>query len=87
MAIRLPTALIVLVNPMVPAPGESAGQWWAATGQKPAMVEEPWPLTAWPGVATAVIQGSDDRLFPVEFERRVARERLGVELDVLPGGP
>lgn len=25
--------LLVLVNAMVPAPGETAGEWWAATGQ------------------------------------------------------
>jgi pimeloyl-ACP methyl ester carboxylesterase len=31
-AARLPVASIVLVNPMVPAAGESPGQWWAATG-------------------------------------------------------
>jgi pimeloyl-ACP methyl ester carboxylesterase len=130
---RRPSELIVLVNPMVPAPGESASQWWAATGQKPAMVEhlsslglgrtdfdmvedffhdvppavresamqqgepeqadkpfeEPWPLSAWPDIATAVIQGSDDRLFPVEFQRRVVHERLGIDahdVTVLPGG-
>lgn len=129
-ASRLPTSLIVLVNPMVPAPGESAAQWWAATGQKAAMTEhltrirlgrtefdmledffhdvpptvreaameagepdqadkpfeEPWPLTAWPDVPTVVIQGSDDRLFPEDFQRRVVRDRLGVDLAVVPGG-
>jgi pimeloyl-ACP methyl ester carboxylesterase len=130
---RLRAELIVLVNPMVPAPGEAAGQWWAATGQKAAMVEhftalglgrtsfdmvedffhdvppavrdeamragepqqadkpfeEPWPLAAWPDIATVVIQGSDDRLFPLEFQRRVVRDRLGLgpeSLTVLPGG-
>jgi pimeloyl-ACP methyl ester carboxylesterase len=130
---RLPAELIVLVNPMVPAPGESASQWWAATGQKPAMVEhlsslglgrtdfdmvedffhdvppavreaamqqgepeqadkpfeEPWPLAAWPDIATVVIQGSDDRLFPLEFQRRVVHDRLGIDahdVAVLPGG-
>lgn len=36
---RTPTDQILLVNPMIPAPGESAGQWWSATGQKDAMVE------------------------------------------------
>ena len=36
---RRPAALIVLVNPLVPTPGESVGQWWVATGQKAAMVE------------------------------------------------
>ncbi|MEW2475399.1 alpha/beta fold hydrolase [Micromonospora gifhornensis] len=29
---RLPVDLLVLLNAMVPRPGESAGQWWAATG-------------------------------------------------------
>ncbi|PRC47841.1 alpha/beta hydrolase, partial [Mycobacterium sp. ITM-2017-0098] len=36
---RLPTESLVLVNPMVPTPGESAGQWWTNTGQKQAQVE------------------------------------------------
>jgi pimeloyl-ACP methyl ester carboxylesterase len=36
---RRPAALIVLVNPMVPAPGEAAGQWWAATGQEAARID------------------------------------------------
>ena len=29
---RLPVSLLVLVAAMVPAPGESAGEWWANTG-------------------------------------------------------
>jgi pimeloyl-ACP methyl ester carboxylesterase len=33
-----------------------------------------------------VIQGSDDRLFPLEFQRRVVSSRLGLELEVMPGG-
>jgi pimeloyl-ACP methyl ester carboxylesterase len=32
------------------------------------------------------LAGGDDRLFPAEFQQRVARERLGIELDVIPGG-
>src|SRR4051812_29630919 len=127
---RVRTARIVLVNPMTPRPGESAGQWWEATGQKQAMLanfrriglgdkdfdevedffhdvpadvreeafrqpeprqsdtpfEQPWPLDAWPDVPTSVIQGRDDRLFPLDFQRRVVRERLGLELDVIAGG-
>ena len=47
---------------------------------------DPWPLAAWPAVPTTGIAGRDDRLFPVEFQQRVARERLGLEIDVLPGG-
>jgi len=30
---RLDVARIVLVAPMIPAPGESAGEWWSAVGQ------------------------------------------------------
>ncbi len=41
---------------------------------------------AWPSVPIRVLAGADDRLFPAPFQRRVARERLGVEADVLPGG-
>jgi pimeloyl-ACP methyl ester carboxylesterase len=41
---------------------------------------------AWPDIPIRVLAGADDRLFPAEFQRRVARERLGVEADVLPGG-
>jgi hypothetical protein len=33
-----------------------------------------------------VVAGRDDRLFPLEFQRRVARERLGTDVDVVPGG-
>lgn len=54
--------------------------------QSEAPLGQPWPLAAWPDVATVVIQGSDDRLFPVEFQRRVVRERLGLDIEVLPGG-
>lgn len=35
---RLPVELIVLVNPMVPAPGESAGGWWEHTAHAESMV-------------------------------------------------
>jgi pimeloyl-ACP methyl ester carboxylesterase len=50
------------------------------------MFVEPWPLDAWPEVPTRVLIPRDDRLFPREFQRRVARERLGVEIDEMPGG-
>jgi pimeloyl-ACP methyl ester carboxylesterase len=118
-ASRVLVASIVLVNPMVPASGESPGQWWEATGHDevvpefdpvedffhdvPAAVREvafrqgeprqsntpfgqPWPLDRWPEVPTRVIAGADDRLFPLEFQRRVVRSRLGLEVDVMPGG-
>ena len=58
----------------------------AEKGQADRPFGEPWPLAAWPDAPTAGVAGRDDRLFPVEFQRRVARQRIGVELDVLPGG-
>jgi hypothetical protein len=32
------------------------------------------------------VAGADDRFFPVDFQRALARDRLGLEADVLPGG-
>ena len=43
-------------------------------------------FTAWPAVAIRVLAGADDRFFPVGLQRRVARDRLGIEADVRPGG-
>jgi pimeloyl-ACP methyl ester carboxylesterase len=128
---RLPVARIALVCPMIPAPGESAGEWWAATGQPAARRElderegrdpeapfdviegffhdvpadvlaealarggrrqsdtpfaQPWPLARWPRVPTTVIAGRRDRLFPLPFMRRLARERLGVPVAVIDSG-
>ena len=41
---------------------------------------------SWPSVPIGVAAGVDDRFFPVEFQQRVARERLNLDADVLPGG-
>jgi Alpha/beta hydrolase family len=41
---------------------------------------------SWPPVLMRAVAGADDRFFPAEFQRRVARERLGLETDELPGG-
>jgi len=46
----------------------------------------PCRFQAWPDVPIRVIAGRDDRLFPIEFQRRVAKERFGVAIDELPGG-
>lgn len=128
---RLPVRLLVMLNPMIPAPGETPGDWWENTGQAAAAAKaaaadgrpadfdvrrdffhdvpeslteeafaadvrvaeldtvfsEPWPLSEWPDVPTLVLQGLDDRLFPPEFQRSIARERLGLDLiEELPGG-
>ena len=128
---RLPVDWLVLVNAMIPVPGETAGDWWANTGQGEAarandrregrdpdagfdpsiiffhdippdvlptvlasetgdpagsLFETPCPLSRWPDVPTTVLAGRDDRLFPFEFQVRVARERLGLAAEPLPGG-
>lgn len=126
---RLVPAHLVLLNAMVPMPGESAGDWWDVTGQQEArhaaevaagrdpdapfdlealflhdvppaarrflegdgnpadsLFEAPPALAAWPDVPTTVVSTSGDRLFPLAFQQRVARGRLGLEPVVLPGG-
>ena len=47
---------------------------------------EPWPLEQWPKVPTRVLAGRDDRLFPLEFMRRLALERLNIVADVIDTG-
>ncbi|MCK6211547.1 alpha/beta hydrolase [Georgenia sp. EYE_87] len=49
------------------------------------IMSEPWPLTAWPDVPTSYLVLRDDRFFPASFLHRLARERLGVEADEMPG--
>jgi pimeloyl-ACP methyl ester carboxylesterase len=43
-------------------------------------------FTGWPPVPIRVVAGAYDRFFPVDFQRSVAADRLGLEADVLPGG-
>jgi pimeloyl-ACP methyl ester carboxylesterase len=128
---RVPVDLLVLLNAMIPAPGESPGDWWTNTGHAQARAEHaarhgrapnaafnllddffhdvppdviaeatargepaqsatpfslPWPLKKWPDVPTRFLQGRDDRFFPLEFQRRVVRERLGIPVDEMAGG-
>jgi len=128
---RRPVTLLVLLNAMIPRPGETGNDWWSNTRSGAAMrdyhaaiglppgaseddavlyyhdlppdlaaeaqrrtwqdqastpMEQPWPLTAWPDVSTRVLAGRDDRLFPLDFQRSVARERLGLEVDEIDGG-
>jgi pimeloyl-ACP methyl ester carboxylesterase len=124
-----PVGMILLVNAMVPLPGEIAGKWWDATGAIEAreaadraagrstdfdMDEhflhdidadtlawmlsvpqrgpsdtpfgQPCEFDEWPGVPIKVLAGRDDRFFPADFQRRVAKDRLGVDADEIPGG-
>jgi pimeloyl-ACP methyl ester carboxylesterase len=41
---------------------------------------------AWPQTEIRAVAGADDRFFPVGFQQALARDRLGLEADVLPGG-
>jgi len=115
---------LVLVNAMIPVPGETPGNWWDATGaveareeaarlggygefdvetyflhdvdttgledgQRPesdAAFGSPCTFTSWPAGRARVLVGADDRFFPAEFQRRVAKDRLGIDADVMPGG-
>jgi pimeloyl-ACP methyl ester carboxylesterase len=128
---RRPASLLVLVNAMIPLPGETGNAWWSNTGSAEAQREyhaslglspdqanddavvyyhdvpaelaaeaqqrawqgqsmtpmgQPWPLPAWPQVPTRVLAGRHDRMFPLAFQRRVARERLGLDVDEIDGG-
>lgn len=49
---------------------------------------QPCEFEQWPEVPIKVVIARDDRFFPAEFQRRVARERLGpdVDIDEIPGG-
>jgi len=124
---RVPVRELVLVNAMIPDPGETARDWWTHTGALEAQDEAarasgygPFDAStyflhdvdpeivvegeqyehseadivfrsvcefeAWPAIGIRVLAGRDDRFFPVGLQRRVARHRLGVEADVIPGG-
>jgi pimeloyl-ACP methyl ester carboxylesterase len=128
---RRPVDLLVLLNAMIPVPGETFSKWWSNTDSGPARsayhasiglspteaendaivyyhdlpaelraeahgrtwqdqsgtpLDEPWLLEAWPAVHTRVLAGRLDRMFPLDFQRRVARERLGLEVDEVEGG-
>ena len=47
---------------------------------------EPATFQAWPAVPIQVVVGRDDRFIAAAFQERVARERLGKPVEVLPGG-
>lgn len=125
---RASVGLLVLLNAMVPLPGETPGEWWDNTGSSAARLAaaeaggyptefdldtyflhdvpddvaaagaaherpeadvafgQPCAVERWPDVTTRVIAATEDRFFPVEFQRRVAHDRLGVDADEVPGG-
>lgn len=57
-----------------------------AVVQSGAPFEKPWPLSEWPDVPTRFLAGRDDRFFTFDFQRRVAQERLGLDVEGVDGG-
>ncbi|RLK62120.1 alpha/beta fold hydrolase [Actinokineospora cianjurensis] len=55
-------------------------------GQSDTPFAKPWPLERWPDVPTTAVASIDDRLFPVEFQRQLLRERLGITPVEIAGG-
>jgi pimeloyl-ACP methyl ester carboxylesterase len=51
-----------------------------------AVFAEPCDFERWPDIPIHVLAGRSDRFFPIEFQRRVARDRLGKEVDEINGG-
>ena len=49
-------------------------------------IEEPCPLSAWPAVPASYIVCAEDRTITPAWQRKAAREWLGVEPVELPGG-
>ena len=47
--------------------------------------QDPCTFSSWPDAVTVVV-ARDDRLFPVEFQQQLARDRLGVDPVIVPGG-
>jgi len=69
------------VDPQVTAAGEHHQQ-----PEADAVFGSACEIRSWPDVPTRVIAGADDRFFPLALQQRVARERLGTEPRVVPGG-
>jgi pimeloyl-ACP methyl ester carboxylesterase len=54
--------------------------------QAEAIFEEACRFERWPPMPIRVIASADDRFFPLDFQKRVARDRLKMDPEVLPGG-
>jgi pimeloyl-ACP methyl ester carboxylesterase len=54
--------------------------------QTDAIFQNPCLFERWPQIPIHVVVSADDRFFPLEFQRRVARERLNKDVEVIPGG-
>ena len=47
---------------------------------------QPCNFRRWPQIPMRVIASADDRFFPLEFQRRIARSRLKTDVHVIRGG-
>jgi hypothetical protein len=47
---------------------------------------QPCRFELWPSIPIRVVASTEDRFFPLEFQRHVARDRLKLEPETLPGG-
>jgi pimeloyl-ACP methyl ester carboxylesterase len=54
--------------------------------QSETVFAEPCHFERWQPIPISVIASANDRFFPLEFQRRVVRDRLKTEVEVLPGG-
>ena len=75
---------VVFTHDLTPELAAASGEHVREQSQTP--FAEPWPLDRWPAVPTRFLLCRDDRFFPAEFQRRVVRERLGIEPDEMGGG-
>lgn len=66
-------------------PGLAAEALRRGRDQSGRPMEDPWPLDSWPDVETRYLALGDDRFFPAAWSREMARERLGIEADEMPG--
>lgn len=57
-----------------------------AVGQSGHPFQDPLPLETWPNTPTRVLICRDDRFFPVDFLRKLTRERLQIDPDEMGGG-
>jgi pimeloyl-ACP methyl ester carboxylesterase len=56
------------------------------TAQSGTPFADPCRFDAWPDVPTIVLTGRGDRFFPAALQQAVARQRLGIEPQLVPGG-
>ncbi len=69
------------VPPEVAAEGEAHQRPEADT-----VFESACDFVDWPAIPIRVLSGEGDRFFPLDFQRVVARDRLNLEPDAVPGG-